>query len=200
MAIDMASGATSRTGDALAHADFFFDAPDIRERASSQALDEFDSLPLQHAEREVLVRLLNTTLAAAVASTLRYRRHHCMVGGAAADPIRTRLRQLAAEDQMHAELIAERIVELRGEPDLYPMQLHDAGHSGYAQGDAIAQLLHEDLIAAYSAIASCGEVARYLDDSDPTTRQMLDGIVAVKGEHASQLAAMLETLFGTSRT
>ncbi|MEJ0099539.1 MAG: ferritin-like domain-containing protein [Pseudomonadota bacterium] len=200
MAIDMASGGATRSGDALAYADSFLDAPDIRERASIHALDEFDTLPFHHGDREVVVRLLNSTLAATIASTLRYRRHHFMVRGTAADPIRTQLRQLAAEDQVHADLVAERIGELGGAPDLYPMQLHDARHSGYVEGDGIAQLLHEDLIAAYSAIASYGEVARYLGDSDPTTRQMLDGIVAVKGEHASQLAAMLETLFGTGRT
>ncbi len=187
----MTSDGIRPDSDIIARADSF---------ASAHALDEFEVLPRHHADRQLVVRLLNATLAAEMSAALRYRRHHFMISGSAAATVKKQLLQHAAEEELHADLMARRIVQLGGEPDIYPMERHDCGHCDYVEGEAIAALIHEDLIAEYAAIASCGEVVRYLDDSDPTTRRMLEGIAAVKGEHASQLAAMLERLFGNDRT
>jgi bacterioferritin len=95
------------------------------------------------------------------------------------------------EEQGHADQIAERIVQLSGEPDFAPSGLVDRSHAEYVAGDTLASMIREDLVAERIAIDSYRDIIAYLGDHDPTTRRMLEGILAVEEQHADELADLL---------
>jgi len=95
------------------------------------------------------------------------------------------------EELGHADEIAERIVQLGGEPDFAPDGFAARSHAEYVEGTTLAAMIREDLVAERIAIDSYRDVIRYLGDQDPTTRRMLEGILAVEEEHADELADLL---------
>jgi len=100
----------------------------------------------------------------------------------------------ANQEQAHADRIAERIVQLGGEPDFDPKGLSDRSHAEYVAGTDIKSMLHEDLVAERIAIQTYAEMARYIGDSDPTTRRIMEEILAVEEEHADDLADFLNRI------
>ena len=100
----------------------------------------------------------------------------------------------ANEEQGHADLLATRIVQLGGAPNFSPEGLASRSHAEYVEGETLLEMIREDLVAERIAIDSYGEVVRYLGNDDPTTRRMLEGILAMEEEHADDLASMLEEL------
>jgi bacterioferritin len=127
---------------------------------------------------------------------LRYRRHYFMANGAVGEAIKDELLKHATEEQGHADQIAERIVQLGGEPDFNPMGLADRSHAEYVEGNTLQDMVREDLIAERVAIESYTEMIRFLGDADTTTKRMLEGILAVEEEHAEELASMLASMSG----
>lgn len=152
--------------------------------------------PSYGADREVVLKLLNEALATELVCVLRYRRHYFMANGAMGEAIKSELLQHATEEQAHADQIAERIVQLGGEPDFNPMGINERSHSEYVEGESLAEMVREDLVAERIAIESYTEMIRYIGEGDPTTRRMLEEILAKEEEHADELASMLETLSG----
>ncbi len=143
------------------------------------------------AEQEKVIELLNQALATELVCVLRYRRHHFMAEGLDARPIAAEFLAHSIEEQGHADLIARRITQLNGEPDFNPDSLLKRSHSEYIEGEGLAGMLREDLIAERVAIDSYGEMIRYVGPDDPTTRRMLEGILATEEEHAEDLATLL---------
>lgn len=178
---------------------FLSDINAIRERARQQVLDGAVT-PSYGADRAVVLRLLNAALATEIVCVLRYRRHYFMASGALGEAIKHELLAHANEEQAHADQIAERIVQLGGEPDLNPLGLGERSHSEYIAGDSLGEMVNEDLVAERVAIESYTEMIRFIGDSDPTTRRMLEGILAKEEEHAEELASMLETVSGRARS
>ena len=174
---------------------FISDISAIRERARKHVGDGAVT-PSYGADREVVLRLLNEALATEIVCVLRYRRHYYMASGAVGEAVKKELLQHANEEQAHADAIAERIVQLGGEPDMNPVGMTERSHSEYVEGSSLAEMVREDLIAERIAIESYGEMVRYIGHGDPTTRRMLEGILAKEEEHAEELASMLETLSG----
>jgi bacterioferritin len=117
-----------------------------------------------------------------------------MANGALGEAITGERLAHANEEQAHADQIAERIVQLGGEPDMNPMGIASRSHSEYVEGNTLAEMVREDLVAERVAIESYTEMIRFIGDGDPTTRRMLEGILAVEEEHAEELASMLDTL------
>ena len=146
------------------------------------------------ADREVILKLLNEALATELICVLRYKRHYYMAQGIHADPVAQEFLQHANEEQGHADQIAARIAQLRGEPDFNPEGLTTRSHSEYKEGDSLVSMVREDLIAERIAVESYGEMIRYIGENDPTTRRMLEGILAMEEEHADDLAKILSTL------
>jgi bacterioferritin len=107
--------------------------------------------------------------------------------------------QHANDEQAHADQIAARITQLGGAPNFSPEGLATRSHSEYAEGDSLVDMIKEDLVAERVAIDSYGEMIRYLGDGDPTTRRMLEGILAMEEEHADDLANLLATLDPTKK-
>jgi bacterioferritin len=137
---------------------------------------------------------LNEALATELACILRYKRHYFMASGINSDEVAQEFLQHAPEEQGHADLIAARIVQLKGEPDFNPEGLAMRSHAEYVEGGSLADMIREDLIAERIAIESYGEMIRYVGDKDISTRRMLEGILAMEEEHANDLSSLLEGL------
>jgi bacterioferritin len=114
--------------------------------------------------------------------------------GIHARPIATEFLEHATEEEQHAEWIAERIVQLGGQPDYNPAGLLSRSHSEYTEGATLLETVREDLIAERIAIESYTEIIRYLGDDDPTTRRLLEEILAKEEEHAEDLVTILGAL------
>lgn len=117
-----------------------------------------------------------------------------MAQGIHADPIAAEFLQHANEEQDHADQIAGRIVQLGGSPNFSPEGLLARSHSEYVEGSSLLEMIKEDLVAERVAIESYTEMIQYIGDRDPTTRRMLEGILAVEEEHADDLASFLADL------
>lgn len=170
---------------------FLSDIKTLRERAR-QHIDQGAITPGYGADRDTVVKLLNEALATEIICVLRYKRHYFMAEGLNAQPVADEFLQHANEEQAHADEIAGRIVQLGGEPNFSPEGLATRSHAEYVEGDGLTDMIKEDLVAERIAIDSYGEMIRYLGNDDPTTRRMLEGILAMEEEHADDLASMLK--------
>jgi len=110
---------------------------------------------------------LNEALATEIVCVLRYKRHYYMASGIHANSVGQEFLEHANEEQEHADRIAERITQLRGEPDLSPEGLASRSHSEYQEGDTLTDMIKEDLIAERVAIETYAEMIRYFSDKDP---------------------------------
>jgi bacterioferritin len=169
---------------------FLSDVEEIRRRAREH-IERGAVTGGYRADRAEVVRVLNEALATEIVCVLRYKRHYFMAQGIHADPIAAELLQHANEEQQHADLIADRIVQLGGEPDFNPEGLLTRSHSEYVEGTTLPEMLREDLVAERVAIDTYSEMIRYVGDDDITTRRMLEGILAMEEEHADDLASFL---------
>jgi bacterioferritin len=146
------------------------------------------------ADRETVLKLLNEALATEIVCVLRYKYHYFMASGINAKSIAQEFLEHANEEQGHADEICQRITQLDGTPNLSPEGLLSRSHSEYVQGDDLVDMIKEDLVAERIAIESYSEMIRYLGDKDPTTRRMMEGILAMEEEHAEDLSTMLAEL------
>jgi bacterioferritin len=146
------------------------------------------------ADRDTVVKLLNEALATEIVCVLRYKRHYFMASGINAEGVAAEFLQHANEEQGHADLIAQRIVQLGGEPNFSPEGLLSRSHAEYVEGDTLLDMIKEDLVAERIAIDSYREMINYLGNNDPTTRRMLEGILAMEEEHADDLVSLLQEL------
>ena len=174
---------------------FLTDIQKLRKRAR-QHIEDGAVTPGYRADRKTVVKLLNEALATEIVCVLRYKRHQFMATGIAAQSVAAEFLQHATDEQAHADLIAARIVQLGGEPDFSPEGLATRSHAEYVEGEDLASMIEEDLVAERIAIDSYGETIRYIGDKDPTTRRMLEGILAMEEEHADDLVALLSKLRG----
>lgn len=174
------------------HKPFLSDIKMLRERARKH-IEQGAVTTGYRADREIVIKLLNEGLATEIVCVLRYKRHHFMAKGIHAQSVAVEFAQHATEEQAHADLIAERIVQLGGEPDYSPEGLATRSHSEYVEGQDLTEMIKEDLVAERIAISSYGEVIRYIGNNDPTTRVLLEGILANEEEHAEDLSSLLRT-------
>jgi len=145
-------------------------------------------------DRETVIKLLNEALATELVCVLRYKRHYFMATGIHAEPVAAEFQQHAKEEQGHADEIAGRITQLGGEPNFHPDGMLTRSHSEYVEGDSLTDMIREDLIAERIAIDSYAEMIRYVGEDDPTTRRMLETILAKEEEHADDMAKLLSSL------
>lgn len=172
---------------------FLSDVKTLRDRAR-QHIDEGAVTAGYNANRDTVIRLLNDALATEIICVLRYRRHYFMAKGIQSKSIADEFLVHSNEEQAHADQIAERIVQLGGEPDLNPSGLAARSHAEYVEGGSLVDMIKEDLVAERIAIDTYREIVQYLTDKDPTTRRMLEGILAVEEEHAEELSDLLQDM------
>ncbi len=171
---------------------FLTDVETLRARARAR-IDEGAVTAGYAADRTSVLKLLNDSLATELVCVLRYRRHYFMARGIHSQSVAQEFLEHSNEEQRHADELAERIVQLGGEPDFAPDGLSRRSHAEYIAGDTLAGMIKEDLVAERIAIDSYRDIIRYLGDGDPTTRRMLEGILAVEEQHADELADLLES-------
>lgn len=164
------------------------------ERIRAQARKDMDEGPVTQtygANREIVLKLLNGALATELVCVLRYKRHHFMAKGINSEAVAQEFLEHANEEQGHADTLAQRIVQLGGEPDFAPDSLTGRSHSEYKEGKNLTDMIRENLIAERIAIDTYREIIRYLGDGDVTTRRMFEDILAVEEEHADDMADLL---------
>jgi bacterioferritin len=146
------------------------------------------------ADRETVIQILNDVVATEIVCVLRYKRHYYMANGIHAQSVAQEFLQHATEEQGHADLAAERIVQLGGAPDLNPSGLATRSHSQYIEGTSLVDMIQENLVAERIAVESYGEIIRYLGEDDPTTRTMIETIMAKEEEHAEDMKTLLKSI------
>ena len=137
--------------------------------------------------RDDIVRLLNDALATELVCVLRYRRHHYTAQGRDSPKIAEEFLVHANEELGHADQLAERIMQLGGEPDFRPDSLLKRSHSDYDESQSLSDMIRTNLIAERVAIEAYRQMIVLIGDKDPTTRRMLEEILAVEEEHADEL-------------
>ena len=177
----------------MADKPFLTDIKTLRQRAR-QHIENGAVTEGYSADRETVIKLLNEALATEIVCTLRYRRHYFMATGINAESVAAEFLQHANEEQGHADQIAQRIVQLKGEPNLNPDGLLTRSHAEYIEGDSLIDMIKEDLVAERIAIDSYREMINYFGNDDPTSRRMMEDILAVEEEHADDLVTMLEKM------
>jgi bacterioferritin len=174
-------------------ADFLTDVETLRKRAREH-IELGPITDAYGADRERVIQVLNEVLATEIVCVLRYKRHYYTAQGINAAPVAAEFLQHANEEQQHADMVAERIVQLNGEPDFSPQGLASRSHSEYDASTDLLDMVREDLVAERVAIASYQEIVRWLGSDDPTTRRVMETILATEEEHADDLLTILQEM------
>jgi bacterioferritin len=169
---------------------FMMDVAELRQRAREE-MDRGAVTTAYNLDPERVCAVLNHALATELVCVLRYKAHYFMARGAHSEAAKAEFLEHAIEEQAHADQIADRITQLGGEPDFNPEGLAGRSHSQYHGRGEVVQMLREDLIAERIAIASYSEIIRWLGDGDPTTRRLMEEILAKEEEHAEDLVSLL---------
>ncbi len=172
---------------------FLTDIQTLRQRAR-QHMENGPVTDSYKADRETVVKILNEGLATELVCVLRYKRHYFMASGIHSQGVANEFLQHANEEQQHADQIAARIVQLGGEPNFSPEGLASRSHSEYVEGETLVDMIQEDLVAERIAIDTYREVINFLGNDDPTTRRLIEEILAVEEEHADDLVNILKEM------
>jgi bacterioferritin len=170
--------------------EFVSDLAAIRERAR-QSIEDGAVTHGYKADRKQVIKVLNEALATELVCVLRYKRHHYMASGINSESVKSEFLAHAAEEEEHADWIAERITQLGGEPNFSPDGLGERSHSEYVEGVDLKSMIKEDLIAERIAIETYTDIIRWIGDDDPTTRKLMEEILKVEEEHADDMANLL---------
>ncbi|CAI3786831.1 hypothetical protein AHFPHNDE_00472 [Pseudomonas sp. MM227] len=146
------------------------------------------------ANREEIIKLLNSSLATELVCVLRYKRHYFMASGLKASIAADEFLEHAEQEAEHADKLAERIVQLGGEPEFNPDLLSKNSHAQYVAGNSLKEMVYEDLVAERIAVDSYREIIQYIGDKDPTTRRIFEDILAQEEEHADDMADIYGSL------
>jgi bacterioferritin len=173
--------------------EFLSDVQELRRRAREH-VERGAVTDTYGLDADTSVRVLNEALATEIVCTLRYMRHYYMAQGIHSASVADEFLEHAREERQHADRIARRIVQLGGEPDLDPSGLASRSHAEYVPGETLIEMIREDLVAERVAIESYTEMIRYFGDRDPTSRRLLEEVLAKEEEHAEDLVSLLRTL------
>lgn len=157
-----------------------------------QSLDEGAVTPSNKDSAEEIVKLLNESLATELVCVLRYKRHHFTAKGLESTAIAEEFMVHAQSESGHADRIAERIVQLQGEPDFNPETLTDRSHADYNDDTDLKSMIKSNLIAERIAVETYRQMIKLIGDKDPTTRRLLESILEDEEEHADELSDWLE--------
>ena len=161
---------------------FVSDIKDIRKRAREHMADGAVTAGYK-ADREQVIKVLNDVLATEIVCVLRYKRHYYMADGLSSESVKQEFLEHANDEQTHAEMVAERITQLGGEPDFNPKTLATRSHAEYIEGDTLRSMVEEDLVAERIAVETYSEIARWLGTNDPTTRRVIETLLQKEEEH-----------------
>jgi bacterioferritin len=169
------------------------DVEGLRRRAQKH-IEEGAITDEYNADRAEVVNTLNTLLATELMCVLRYKRHFYMASGINSEAVKKEFLEHAQEAQQHADRIADRIVELNGEPDFNPDSIAKRSLSQYTNAETVHQMIREDLVAERIAVESYSEIVRWLGDNDVTTRKLMADILMMEEQHAADMQKLLGKL------
>ena len=169
---------------------FVRDVEEIRQRASRK-MEEGAVTESYKGDVNKTIEILNEALATEIVCVLRYMHHYFMATGVHAKGVADEFKEHADEEREHADLLAERIQQLGGKPDFNPKSLLERSISQYVEGETLADMIREDLLAERMVIEVYQEMIRYFANNDPTTRTILEHLLQEEEEHASDLADLL---------
>jgi bacterioferritin len=169
---------------------FVSDMKKINERAR-QHMDRGAVTEGYKGDREQIIKLLNEALATEIICVLRYKSHYFLASGIHSESVAAEFLEHAQEEQEHADKISKRIVQLQGTPNWSPEGLQTRSHSEFIQGANLMQMIEENLVAERIAIDTYREMIAYIGDDDPTSRRVLEDVLAQEEEHADELANLL---------
>jgi bacterioferritin len=160
--------------------------------AAGRSLDDGAVTPSYGPWRDDIVKLLNDALATELVCVLRYKRHHFTAKGLSSPAIADEFLVHANEESAHADRLAERIVQLGGEPDFAPDRLADRSHAQYDESSELKAMVRANLVAERIAVETYRQMIALIGDKDPTTRRLLEDILGDEEEHADELADLLD--------
>ena len=169
---------------------FVRDVEDLRQRAR-QKIEDGPVTDAYHGDKEQTISILNEALATEIVCVLRYMHHYFMATGVHGKSVADEFKEHADAERNHADQIAERIQQLGGKPDFNPRSLLERSASQYVEGETLADMIREDLVAERVVIDVYSEMIRFFGDKDPTTRVLMEGILKDEEEHAADLADLL---------
>lgn len=145
-------------------------------------------------DRETVLKLLNEALATEIVCYLRYKRHYYMAQGIHSQPVQVEFLEHANQEAEHADMLAERIIQLGGEPNFNPQGITERSHAEYVEGSDLLEMIEEDLVAERVAIDSYRAMIQFIGGGDSTSRRVLEAILAVEEEHAEDLLTLLQNI------
>jgi bacterioferritin len=169
---------------------FLTDVQTLRQRAQAQ-MENGAVTESYVGDVARTIEILQSVLATELVCVLRYTQHSIVATGLASEGVRAEFAEHAKEEQQHAMSVAERISQLGGAPDFSPDSLTARSASEYQTGDDLAAMIRENLVAERIAVDHYRELIRYFGDNDPATRVMMESILAVEEEHASDMLDLL---------
>ncbi|HEY1825251.1 MAG TPA: ferritin-like domain-containing protein [Acidimicrobiales bacterium] len=173
--------------------EFLTDVKTLREKAREN-IEKGPITDAYGADLERVLYVLNQALATEIVCVLRYKRHFFTAEGLNAQAAAEEFLEHAGEESEHADLIAGRIQQLGGQPDFNPDTLTGRSHSEYDSSEELMAMIREDLVAERVAISAYTEIIEWLGDGDPTTRRLLEGILANEEEHAEDMLDLLSNV------
>jgi bacterioferritin len=172
---------------------FLTDIKELQRRAREH-VEKGAVTPAYRGDVQTAIKLLNEALATEIVCVLRYRRHYFMASGIHSQAVADEFLEHANQEQEHGDRIAERIRQLGGAPDFNPQGLLTRSHAQYVEGSSLIDMIKENLIAERIAIESYTEMIRYFGENDPSSRRLMESVLAQEEEHADDMATLLESL------
>lgn len=169
---------------------FLSDVKTLRERARKN-LSENIVTSTYGGDVDRTIEILQSVLATEIVCVLRYTMHAVTATGISSDAVKAEFAEHAKEEQAHMMAVAERIDQLGGTPNFNPEGLAMRSASQYSEGENLIDMIKENLIAERIAVDHYRELIRFFGDDDPTTRVMIEGILVVEEEHATDMHDLL---------
>ena len=169
---------------------FLSDITELRRRAREQ-IERGAVTQNYGGDVQQAIDLLQTALATEIVCVLRYTMHHVAAVGIDSESVKAEFAEHANDEREHMEKIADRINQLGGAPDFNPEGLHTRSATEYGHAEKLIDMIKENLIAERIAVEHYRELIRFFGDKDPTTRVMLEGILAQEEEHANDMHDLL---------
>lgn len=173
----------------MSKGDFIIDLQRIRRAAETDVRS--GAVVDYKAELKTVLGMLDHALATEIVCVLRYRQNALMSQGTYAESVAAEFQEHAADEQRHVDMIAERIKQLGGVPDLNPSTVLQRSATEYTQGESLFEMIEQNLIGERIVIEIYGAMIRYLGDQDPTTRRMLEDILKDEEDHADDLSDLM---------
>ncbi len=169
---------------------FLTDVKELRSRARAH-LETGNITATYGGDVKQAIEILQNVLATEIVCVLRYTMHSIAATGIASEGVRDEFAEHAKEEQEHMMMVAERINQLGGKPNFNPEGLASRSASQYAEGENLVDMIKENYVAERIAVDHYRELIRYFGENDPTTRVMLEGILATEEEHTNDMHDLL---------